>query len=310
MNAQEKPRAHILAIDDNPDQLRILVEMLRQNGYRISVAFDGAQGYARAQASLPDLILLDVRMPKMNGFAVARLLKADPKTEHIPILILSSGTELEDRLDGLRCGAVDYITKPYLAEEVTERVRIHLELARRWAPVQDQGQLDPLGGNQPCPNAYSPPGSPGKGLAGAIDAMMPEGEAAIYAMQNPQTGSAQEAIALERDRVLLRAATQIIHESLAEPLRSNELAKRLGVSERRLMRAFEKRLGMSLADFIRQRRMLRAEYLLLHSPLSMVAIADEVGFSSPANFSTAFREYSGKSPSVFRKTAMRDDGSG
>lgn len=304
MNVQKQPRAHILAVDDNPDQLRILVEMLRQNGYRISVAFDGAQGYARAQASLPDLILLDVRMPKMDGFAVARLLKADPKTEHIPLLILSSGTELEDRLDGLRCGAVDYITKPYLAEEVTERVRIHLELARRWAPVQSQNHVGSPDDSAACKHEHGLPGFSGKGLADAVDAGA-DSDAAIQAMQSQQPDSAQEAIALDRDRVLLRAATQIIHEHLAQPPRSHELAKRLGISERRLMRAFEKRLGMSLADYIRQRRMLRAEQLLLHSSLSMVAIADEVGFSSAANFSTAFRDYAGKSPSVFRKTAKR-----
>lgn len=303
MDVRNRSRAHILAVDDNPEQLRILVEMLRQNDYRISIAFDGAQGYARAQASLPDLILLDIRMPKMDGFAVARLLKADPKTRHIPILILSSSVELEQRLLGLRAGAVDYIVKPYLAEEVTERVKIHLELAQRVAAgdawVQSTGPNDQAASPDEIGMlAFSDPAE--------ADSILTESQ--LAAINGDTTGgfrSAQDAINLERDHVLLRAASQIIHEHLIDPPRSHEIAKQLGVSERRLLRAFELRLDMTLADYIRQRRMMRAEHLLLNSSLSMVAIADEIGASSAANFSTAFREYAGKSPSEFRRTARR-----
>ncbi|TKR57082.1 response regulator transcription factor [Allopusillimonas ginsengisoli] len=301
MNVQHQPRSHILAIDDNPEQLRILVEMLRQNDYRISVAFDGAQGYARAQASLPDLILLDIRMPKMDGFAVARLLKADPKTRHIPILILTSSVELDQRLLGLRTGAVDYIVKPYAAEEVTERVKIHLELAQRVAAGDAS--------NQPTAPTYKNPAQDERGMLAfsglaKVDSDLIEGQLAAH--NSSKTGepkSALEAINLERDRVLLRAASLIIFEHLMEPPRSYEIAEQLGVSERRLLRAFELRLDMTLADYIRQQRMMRAEQLLLHSSLSMVAIADEIGASSAANFSTAFKEYAGKTPSEFRKTA-------
>lgn len=301
MNVQHQPRSHILAIDDNPEQLRILVEMLRQNDYRISVAFDGAQGYARAQASLPDLILLDIRMPKMDGFAVARLLKADPKTRHIPILILTSSVELDQRLLGLRTGAVDYIVKPYAAEEVTERVKIHLELAQRVAAGDAS--------NQPTAPTYKNPAQDELGMLAfsdlaKVDSDLIEGQLAAHSSTNTgEPKSALDAINLERDRVLLRAAGRIIFEHLMEPPRSSEIAKQLGVSERRLLRAFELRLDMTLADYIRQQRMMRAEQLLLHSSLSMVAIADEIGASSAANFSTAFKEYAGKTPSEFRKLA-------
>ncbi|NYT75411.1 response regulator [Alcaligenaceae bacterium] len=301
MNVQNRSRAHILAVDDNPEQLRILVEMLRQNDYRISVAFDGAQGYARAQASLPDLILLDIRMPKMDGFAVARLLKADPKTQHIPILILTSSVELEQRLLGLRSGAVDYIVKPYQAEEVTERVKIHLDLAQRAAA---SNASETLTGPNDATNSQNSGGLPAFTDIAEADSILTESQ--LAAATGGKAGgfkSAQDAINLERDRVLLRAATQIIHEQLTDPPRSPDIAKQLGVSERRLLRAFELRLNMTMADYIRQRRMMHAEHLLLNSSLSMVAIADEIGASSAANFSTAFREYAGKSPSEFRKTA-------
>lgn len=121
---------HLLLIDDDPDQLRLLVAALRDTSYRISVALNGDQGYARAAVLLPDLILLDMRMPGRNGVTVARLLKSNPATQHIPVLFLSAAAEKDERLTGLRAGAVDFIAKTSHAEEVLERVRIHLGLSR------------------------------------------------------------------------------------------------------------------------------------------------------------------------------------
>ncbi|MFW7342170.1 DNA-binding response regulator [Pollutimonas sp. H1-120] len=139
---QDSPQ-HILLIDDNPEQLRLLVEVLGSKDYRITVAMDGVQGYTRAVSNKPDLILLDVRMPNPDGFIVARMLKANPVTARIPILFLSAHQGLEDRLTGLRSGAVDYIVKPFQPEEVLERVRIHLEIAR------DRGLGSPADGAAP-----------------------------------------------------------------------------------------------------------------------------------------------------------------
>lgn len=108
----------------------MLLELLRQH-YRISVAFDGQSGYQRALALRPDLILLDVRMPRLDGFSTCRLLKADPAARDIPVIFISSAFSPEERIEGLTIGAVDYIAKPFIAEEVLARVRIHLGLARR-----------------------------------------------------------------------------------------------------------------------------------------------------------------------------------
>lgn len=91
---------HLLLIDDDPDQLRLLVAALRDTSYRISVALNGDQGYARAAVLLPDLILLDMRMPGRNGVTVARLLKSNPATQHIPVLFLSAAAEKDERLTG------------------------------------------------------------------------------------------------------------------------------------------------------------------------------------------------------------------
>lgn len=132
MTAPDKTsRATLLIIDDSPDDLSLLTEYLREARLRLIVAFDGNEGYKKAAALQPDLILMDVRMPRIDGFATCRLLKADPRTAEIPVIFLSGANELEDRLQGLHLGAVDYISKPFAPDEVMARVGIHLELHRR-----------------------------------------------------------------------------------------------------------------------------------------------------------------------------------
>jgi len=122
-------RAHILLVDDNIDELQLLLAALRGEGHRISMAFDAMQGYRRATALQPDLILLDVRMGGPDGFAACRLLKADHATAHIPVIFVTSCCSVSERLTGLHEGAVDYILKPYEPAEVLARVSVHLVLA-------------------------------------------------------------------------------------------------------------------------------------------------------------------------------------
>ncbi|POZ60198.1 response regulator transcription factor [Chromobacterium alticapitis] len=121
--------ARLLIIDDSLDELRLLKRLLDAHHFQLSIAFDGHQGYQRAQLLLPDLILLDVQMPRLDGFAACRLLKADPRTRHIPIVFLTAAQSAQERLTGLSIGGVDYVIKPFLAEEVLARIRIHLQLA-------------------------------------------------------------------------------------------------------------------------------------------------------------------------------------
>lgn len=126
----------ILLIDDSVADLRVLTEFLSARGLDIVVAFDGKDGYRKAQLLRPDLILLDVHMPGSDGFATCRLLKANPETSAIPVIFLTAANQPQDRLAGLTLGAVDYIAKPLIDEaEVVARVRIHLDLARRLQAV-------------------------------------------------------------------------------------------------------------------------------------------------------------------------------
>jgi len=102
--------AHLLLVDDQPDQLRLLIDVSRNAGCRISVGFDGSQAYQRALAISPDLILMDVRMPRMDGFAACRLLAADPRTSAIPVIFLTVAGDLHDRIKGFEQGTREFLS--------------------------------------------------------------------------------------------------------------------------------------------------------------------------------------------------------
>src|SRR5471030_408366 len=117
--SQQQSARSILIVDDSAFEQRMLMELLSEQSYRISVAFNGLQGYQLALANQPDLILLDVRMPNMDGYAACRLLKANPATHHIPVIFLSGADGADERIMGLSIGGVDYVAKPFTDRKST-----------------------------------------------------------------------------------------------------------------------------------------------------------------------------------------------
>lgn len=134
----------ILLIDDSHIDIRLLVEMMAARHIRVSVAFDGEKGYQQAVLQQPGLILLDVHMPGMDGFAACRLLKSNPATQAIPVIFLTAANDLEERLEGFALGAVDYIGKPFHEDEVLARVGVHLQ-------PNPKAEPDPLSAAEPQP---------------------------------------------------------------------------------------------------------------------------------------------------------------
>ncbi|GIU04602.1 response regulator [Shewanella glacialipiscicola] len=120
-------KATVLIVDDTPENIDILVGILSDD-YKIKVAIDGPRALALVAKSRPDLILLDVMMPGMNGYEVCKLLKQDPLTSHIPVIFVTALSEVADETQGFALGAVDYITKPVSAAVVKARVKTHLAL--------------------------------------------------------------------------------------------------------------------------------------------------------------------------------------
>jgi signal transduction histidine kinase len=121
-------KAELLIVDDTLENLRLLSQMLSEEGYRVETASSGARALATAQANPPDLVLLDIRMPEMDGYEVCEGLKADERTRDIPIIFLSALDETDDKVKAFTSGGVDYIIKPFQFEEVLARVEIHIAL--------------------------------------------------------------------------------------------------------------------------------------------------------------------------------------
>ena len=128
----------VLIVDDNPDNLRLLSRILTKKGYKVRPAPGGSLALKSVHSALPDLILLDVKMPGMDGYEVCRRLKADERTHDIPVLFISGLTEETDKIKGFSVGGVDYITKPFQYEEVLARVETHVSLARMHKKLTEQ----------------------------------------------------------------------------------------------------------------------------------------------------------------------------
>lgn len=125
---KRKRTPYILVVDDNPQNLQFLGEVLSSKNYRIGIAQNGVKALESVQFDQPDLILLDVMMPKMDGFETCKRLKQNPSTKQIPVVFLTAKVEHEDVVKGFELGAVDYITKPFNPTELLVRIGTHLKL--------------------------------------------------------------------------------------------------------------------------------------------------------------------------------------
>jgi signal transduction histidine kinase len=130
MNYTRSSKGDILLVDDTPDNLRLLSAMLEKQGYEVRSVTNGSTALMGVQAQPPDLILLDINMPRMNGYEVCQRLKANPSTKEIPVIFISALNEVFDKVKAFSAGGVDYITKPFQVEEVLVRVENQLTVRR------------------------------------------------------------------------------------------------------------------------------------------------------------------------------------
>ncbi|WP_427183918.1 response regulator [Bordetella bronchialis] len=264
-----KQAARLLLVDDSPADLRLLVQLLNQEGFKLLVALDGKQAYERAMVQpLPDVILMDISMPKADGYTTCRLLKANPRTAHIPVIFVTASAGLDERLKGFDVGGADYVLKPYNPEEVLARVRVQLQMKRRAAASQ-----------------LSPPAMQETATSGA----------------HASTDTKPHTAAISNDQAIVNTTTQYLTDHLSDAPSQKHLARLIGVNEKRLTHAFRTLLGKTIHDYLRDQRMERARTLLQDYSLTIAEIADQLGFSSPANFASAFRRQLGCSPVAFRR---------
>lgn len=129
---------YILIVDDMPANLGILSDILQTQGYQVRMAEDGESALEIVAEALPDLILLDIMMPGITGYEVARRLKANPATSEIPVIFISALDRMQDRVEGFKAGGVDYVAKPFFVQEVLARVKTHVALRQARRALQAQ----------------------------------------------------------------------------------------------------------------------------------------------------------------------------
>ena len=261
--AADDQRARVLIVEDNAD-LRVLLFATLTSAYRCTTAADGRSGVAAAVDDPPDLILSDVMMPGVDGFELTRRIKQDPRTSHVPVVLLTALGDRHSRLLGLEEHADDYLVKPFDADELRLRVRNLIEARQIAAQRAARGVYDE---------------------ASSIAAT----DAADTITQSPR-----ERAFLER----LLTAAQAGYAS--SDFGVADLAGRVAMSERQLQRKLRAVLGVSPAEYLRELRLQRAA-ALLRAGQPAANVAFEVGFATPSHFGACFKARFGATPGDFRK---------
>ncbi len=140
MSPKNSDRSIILIVDDNQTNLDVLFDLLRKDGFKVLVATDGESAIEQLDYIEPDIILLDVMMPGIDGFETCRLLKAKQATQDIPVIFITALSDTVDKVKGFQMGAVDYITKPFQHEEVLVRVQTHLTIRKLQKKLQEKNE--------------------------------------------------------------------------------------------------------------------------------------------------------------------------
>jgi CheY-like chemotaxis protein len=266
-----RDRTTVLVVDDNAD-VRAYVRSVLEPAYRVLEAEDGAAGLERARTTLPDLIVADVMMPRLDGLALGRALKGDPMTDCIPVVLLTARADPADAVAGLRTGADDYVTKPFSAAVLRARVD-NLIAGRRH--LRDRFRTDP-----------------------------PSALAAALAVAADPLGGAPRAPADAPGAAVEQRLRAVVAAHLADGAFNPEaLAREAGLSYKQLYRALHDALETTPSRFIRTVRVEHAARLLGAGAGSVTEVAYAVGFNSLSYFNRAFRERYGAAPSAYLRTA-------
>lgn len=254
------PKEHsLLIVEDNPDLLNYLSEKLGAC-YEILNADNGNMGVTMAFEQVPDLIISDVVLPGISGKNVTELLKTDMRTSHIPIILLTAQSSVEQQIDGMRSMADAYITKPfnfdYLLATVENLIKNRVILKEHFiSDTQPAGKLP---------------------------------------------------VSKNLDKKFLNDFAGIVEQNLAnENLNVDDICKAIGISRVQLYRKVKALLNCSITDYILQRRLKKAKYLLANENYSIAEITYMVGFSTPNYFSTVFKNKYGCTPTEFKRNVIK-----
>lgn len=280
----QKKDITILIVEDNDDLRGFLRDILSPQ-YTVLTAANGREGLEIAESGQPDFILTDVMMPEMDGLTMVKKIKSQKQLSHIPIIVLSAKTSMADRMEGLRAGIDDYISKPFSATLL--RQRIANIIAQR--TMLQQSYMEMLG--QQLNKTETAPAAAAEG--GDADAQGAP-ERREYRLESPQI--------IEADQVMMEKLMKFLEERIGdENLRIEEMADAVSMGRTVFYGKIKAIVGMSPSDFLRTLRMQRAEDLMVNSKLNFSQIAFSVGFSDPKYFTKCFKKETGMTPSEYRK---------
>jgi signal transduction histidine kinase/DNA-binding response OmpR family regulator len=245
----------VLIIEDNTDLLQYLTAKF-ETYYEVFIASNGNEGFNLAFEKIPDLIISDVVLPELSGNELTNKLKADIRTSHIPIILLTAKGSLEQQIEGIRNKADAYIVKPFNFDYLLENVR------------------NLLNNRQLLKDHYS----------------------SEYPVDN------KVPISKRLDKKFLNEFAGIVETNLAnEKFNVDDICKNIGISRVQLYRKVKALLGCSITDYILNRRLQKAKFLLLNEDLSISEITYQTGFASPTYFSTVFKNKYDCTPSEYKK---------
>ncbi len=268
----------ILIIDDQMDSVALLLSYFKGQPLDILVALSGEDGLRKAIGGRPDAILLDVAMPGIDGYTVCHRLKVDPRTATIPVIFLSANTTVAHKLEGFAAGGVDYIGKPFWAEEVVARVFVHLQIKQQVERLQAIA-------------AGEPPSASNKLAQQFAD------------ITNPASTASRD------NEIVVAAIAQMQHDPAEWP-GLDSLAKRVGTHEKKLTKLFRQHFGMTVFNYVAELRLENARAQLASSSLRIQLIADQAGYSNASDFSRAFRRHYGITPRQYRQACTSSAKSG
>jgi YesN/AraC family two-component response regulator len=257
---RSEKKVRLLIVEDN-DELRYYLFNALSRDYEVTEARNGKEGLELAESRQPEFIITDLMMPEMDGITMIRKIKSSPDVRHIPIIVLSAKTAITYKIEGMKEGIDDYITKPFSVEYLKTRMRNIIEKRREL----QQAYVDKL--SSPTGNAYK--------------------------LDVPKVDDA--------DDLLIKNVMAYLNTNASNSdLRITDIAKSVGLSQTVFYGKMKSIVGMSPGDFLRHVRMEKAKEMIAHSDLTFSEIAYAVGFSDPKYFSRCFKTDVGMTAKDYR----------
>ena len=261
--ASDTPRTRILVVEDDAEMLQFVAGILDKT-YQVIPAVDGQDGLEKAGECQPDLIISDINMPRMDGWQMVEALKARAETSHIPIVLLTANSSIDDRIRGAAQGVDDYLVKPFS----TEYLRVRLA-----AILQKQQQQQ-----QHFVNAFTHD----------------------TGLTLPTDNAGVEQRLMEMDLQFMNRLRAFLEEHLSEATPMQELAEHLGMSRTLFYNKIRSITGMTPVDFYRKYHVERAAQMMRGEGLTVSEACYASGFSDPKYFSEVFKKFMGATPSEYR----------